>query len=214
MGLLGGTFDPVHYGHLYLARELKEKLKLHELRLIPCAKPVHRKPPWASAEHRLIMLKRALTLFPELQLDDSEIRRGGQSYTFDTLTAFRQSYPDVVLNLIIGCDAFQSFTGWYRWEAILNLCHIVVVSRPGFKLPECGSEYQLMRNRQINMQALDQQAHGGILFETLSEYPISSTAIRQRIKAKESIKNLTPAAVIEYINQQGLYLNSNAEDMR
>lgn len=214
IGLLGGTFDPVHYGHLNLARALKRKLGFSELRLVPCANPVHRDSPEANPGQRLEMLMRALHEFPELQVDNSEICRGGKSYSFDTLSALRQAHPDAMLSMIMGCDAFRSFTKWYQWEVILDLCNIVAVNRSGFELPANEEEYYRLQNRYIGVAEFGTCKQGDILFITMEEWPVSSTDIRQRLAAREPITGLTPPEVIHYINQEGLYANNNSKGMK
>jgi nicotinate-nucleotide adenylyltransferase len=145
IGILGGTFDPVHYGHLKPAQEIFQRLRLDELRIVPCYRPVHRDPPIASPEQRLHMLQLALREFPRFTLDERELRRGGDSYTVDTLDELRQEFPQAVLCLLLGLDALEGFKEWRRWRQILKLAHLLICARPGYGLKPGSERGKLLR---------------------------------------------------------------------
>lgn len=132
LGLLGGTFDPVHYGHLRLAEEAREALKLPELRWIPAGQPPHRTAPRTAAGHRLEMVRRAVAGNPAFTVDDAETRAPGPSFTVTTLERLRAALPDRPLVLLMGADAFLGLATWHRWRELLDLAHLGVATRPGF----------------------------------------------------------------------------------
>ena len=138
IGLFGGTFDPIHYGHLRTAFELWQELRLAEVRFLPTGSPPHRDDPLASSELRLAMVRAAVADQPAFVVDDREIRRTGISYSVDTVTELRAEYPDRSLCLLLGMDAFLGLPNWHRWRDLLGLAHIVVAHRPGWKAPTRG----------------------------------------------------------------------------
>src|SRR5476651_2279340 len=138
IGILGGTFDPIHFGHLRMALELYQALDLAEVRLIPCYQPVHRKQPVATPEQRLAMVHKAIDREPALQVDACEIERQGPSYTIDTLITLHERLPNTPLCIFMGIDALLNFPSWHKWEAILQLAHLVVAHRPHYQLPKTG----------------------------------------------------------------------------
>ena len=131
IGILGGTFDPIHLGHLRLAEEVRETLGLRQVRFVPAYQPPHRRAPLASAAHRQAMLECALSDNPDFVLDLCEYQRGGASWMVDTCAALRAKHPDEPLILIMGMDAFNGFTRWREWARILDLVHLAIASRPG-----------------------------------------------------------------------------------
>lgn len=203
IGIFGGTFDPVHYGHLRSALELKELFALEQMRLIPCAQPVHRDNPMANAKQRLAMLQLAMANQTDLIVDAQELQRAGGSYTFDTLTALRGDYPNIPLLLFIGSDAFNDLTTWYRWQELFDLAHIVVITRPNAELNTLSDFFKarLTNDRQI----LKKQLSGHLFFQQITQLAISATAIRGMITAQQNPRFLLPDAVIDYIMQHQLY---------
>lgn len=206
VGILGGTFDPVHYGHLRAAVEVREKLGLGRVHMLPSANPPHRAAPAASAEHRLAMLQRATSCQDYLVPDDCEMRRDGPSWMVDTLAEFRQKFPDDPLVLIIGQDAANGLDGWHHWQRLFELAHIAVMRRPG-----TASEYrdglrQQIRNRRVSDPAsLRLSASGAVIPVEITQFEISSTDIRKTVQAGRSLLYLTPPPVIQYIREHGLY---------
>ena len=145
IGVFGGTFDPIHIGHLRMALELKEQLGLDEMRLLPCHQPPHRDAPQVSSAQRAEMLRIALHDCPELQLDERELRRDKPSYTYDTLMELRAELgDDVSLVLCMGADAFSGLPNWYCWQELIRLAHLVVIARPGWNIPESGDARDLL----------------------------------------------------------------------
>lgn len=208
IGIFGGTFDPVHYGHLRSALEVKELFGLSEVRLIPCASPPHRNQPAASALMRLQMLELAVKNRPGLKIDTRELDRHNQlnnvpSYMVDTLRSLRQELPNQSLLLFIGSDAFNSLTTWHQWRQLFDVAHIVVMTRPGFEIQQLDDFFKsrLADDKQI----LAQNRAGKLFFQQITQLDISATAIRQMIAKKQNPGFLLPDAVIEYINEHKLY---------
>lgn len=203
IGILGGTFDPIHYGHLRSALELKELFELDHVRLIPCAQPVHRDSPTATATQRLEMLQLAVKNQTDLIVDNQELQRAGGSYTFDTLTALRSNYPKVPLLLFIGSDAFNDFTTWFRWKELFDLAHVVVITRPNATLNPLNEFFKthLTNDKKI----LKQEVAGLLFFQQITQLEISATAIRGMITTRKNPCFLLPDAVIDYIYQHQLY---------
>jgi nicotinate-nucleotide adenylyltransferase len=212
LAILGGTFDPVHYGHLGLADDVRRALALPEVRLVPAADPPHRLPPVASARDRVAMLELAVREFPGLVVDTREIVRGGKSYTVDTLAGLRAELPHTPLALLLGADAFRGLPAWHRWQEIFALAHLVVVPRPGVAV-DADLPAPLAREwharRIADPQGLRQRIAGSIYVQPVTERPISSTAIRSALArgggSPVEIAGLLPAAVSAYIQSNGLY---------
>nr|VFJ42349.1 MAG: nicotinate-nucleotide adenylyltransferase [Candidatus Kentron sp. FW] len=207
IGILGGTFDPVHNGHLRLALEVRDGLSLSSVRLIPLGRPPHRVPPLAAEEIRRRMLTAAVRNEPGLIVDDQELRRDGLSYTVDTLEALRQRFPDGSLCLILGTDAFCQLHTWNRWHRVLALAHITVAQRPGALLPEAGEIARLLANRQTHdPTCLGREPAGRIFVHPVPQLDISATCIRALVTRGASIRYLVPDAVLEIITNEQLYV--------
>ena len=204
IGIIGGTFDPIHFGHLRPALEIAEQLELDEVRFIPSATPPHRWQPDASAEDRLEMVKLAIQDTPIFKMDDREYQRDGASYTVDTLKSIRNEVGNqTAICMIIGLDAFQSFTQWRDWQGILDRCHLVVSSRPGYKATEIDES--LAKRVVENAQALRQKTAGGVFFAEVTQLDISATFIRKELSNGRSSRYLTTNAVNKYIARNKLY---------
>ena len=207
IGILGGTFDPVHFGHLRPALEITEQLSLEELRFIPSAKPPHRWQPVASAEDRLAMVKMAIKETGKFILDDREYHRDGASYTIDTLKSIRAEIgKDKTLCMIVGLDAFQSFTSWKDWQQILDLTHLVVSARPGYQLEKQEADWVESRLTS-NVKELHKKPAGMIFFSEVTQLDISATNIRNQIAKGNSCSYLSPEKVCNYIRKHKLYIN-------
>src|SRR5271165_5898615 len=211
--LLGGTFDPVHYGHLRLAAEVKAALSLPEVRLIPTGSPPHRTPPVASPVHRLAMTVLGCAEFPGLVADAHEVEREGLSYTVQTLEALHAEQPALPLALLIGADAFAGLTQWWRWERLFTLAHFVVVDRPGaaeaaVTMPP-ALEVHWQRRLTTDPSRLERTLAGSIVRVEVSPQPIAASAIRAALargaKGRAEIRGLLPAAVLDYIDRHQLY---------
>lgn len=203
LGLLGGTFDPIHYGHLRPAREAVERLGLAELRLMPAFAPPLRAAPVASPAARLRMVELAIRDLPGLRVDDRELRRGGPSYTVLSLQELRAELGTTPLCLLIGTDQLRGFERWYHWQEIPRLAHLVVLERPGVA---AGDWPEWVRARRAAEPAeLHREPAGKLVFLAVSPQDISSTVIRARLARGESIAGLVPEAVREYIHAHAIY---------
>lgn len=206
IGILGGTFDPVHNGHLRLALEVCQSLKLNEVRLIPSHTPPHRRKPVASQKQRLTMLKLAITGVTGLTVDERELTRGKTSYTVDTLKSVRAEIGSTPLYLILGMDAFQSLYTWRQWTTLTDYTHIIIANRPGssgeFKHKEVRKFY-LSRVCQ-NRSAL-RRASGRIMKISIPLLDISATRIRRLCSQDRDLHYLLPDRVISYIKRESLY---------
>lgn len=206
LGILGGTFDPVHFGHLRCALELKQDLPLRELRLLPCGTPPHRAVPHANAEQRLRMLRAALAETPEFVIDTRELFRNGPSYSVDTLRELRAEQGATPLCLIVGQDAFNALDTWHCWRELVELAHIVVAHRPGWLPPTRGAVADLLARHGVSDAAvLQRRVAGCILPRPVTALDISATAIRAAIAAGKSARYLLPDAVWRIIAAEALY---------
>jgi nicotinate-nucleotide adenylyltransferase len=206
IGIFGGTFDPVHIGHLRLAVELKQQLALDDMFLVPCYLPPHRATPGANAAQRVEMLQLALQDCTALQVDTRELRRDQPSYTVDTLTELRAELgTQVSLVLCMGMDSFCALDRWHEWQQLIRLAHIVVVERPGYELPEFGPVAELVRRHRAAVDVIHIAAAGAVVIVAPRLLPVSATEIRAQINAGQSPQFLLPDAVLNYIYSQQLY---------
>ncbi len=208
IGIFGGTFDPIHYGHLRSALEVKDSFKLTEVRLIPCAKPAHREQPSVRTDNRLQMLQLAIKNQTELTIDTRELDRHSlsrevPSYMVDTLKSLRQDLKDEPLLLIIGSDAFKQLTNWHQWPQLFDYAHIVVLTRPGFVTQQMDDFFKDRLTKEKG--ELAQTTAGKLFMEQITQLDISATAIRNMIANKQNPAYLLPDAVIEYIKKNKLY---------
>lgn len=216
IGILGGTFDPIHHGHLQLAQEVAEALTLSVVRFVPGGTPPHRALPQTPVADRVAMVKLAIEGNPLFVLDERETRREGKSYTFDTLNELRAEFGAACpLVLILGADAFLGFTAWYRWQEIFGLAHIAVAHRPGAALDEMPAALarEFAQRRGSDPQAVHRAPAGVILEVPITALEISATQVRAMISAstaaRRSARYLLPAAVLDYINTNHLFLQEN-----
>ncbi|WP_017937517.1 nicotinate-nucleotide adenylyltransferase [Zestomonas thermotolerans] len=210
IGIFGGTFDPVHIGHLRSALEVAELFRLDELRLIPSARPPHRGTPQVSAEQRLAMVELAVAGVPPLMVDDRELKRDRPSYTIDTLESLRAELgSEVQLFLLVGWDAFCGLPSWHRWEELLRHCHILVLQRPdaGNEAPEALRD--LLAARTVNDPLSIEGSAGQIGFVWQTPLAVSATQIRRLRAEGRSVRYLVPDSVLAYIHAHGLYRAPN-----
>ena len=214
LGILGGTFNPIHYGHLASAEEVRDRLKLDRILFIPSYFPPHKlDEDVPSASQRMEMVQLAIAGNAHFEPSDLEITRGGTSYTIDTIIAIRNTYPCAELFFITGLDTFLEIQTWHEWEKLLTLCCFVVLSRPGYHFADLMN-IDFMKSAENELTALDRgdSKHAlimpgmfSIALETVPLYDISSTNIRERVKGGKSIKYHLPEAVEIYIMKKGLY---------
>ncbi len=210
IGIFGGSFDPIHNGHIMLAKQLLQLLPLEHFYFVPCQKNVLKtETPSAPAEDRINMLNLALKSLKKISVDRREIDRKTQSYTVETLKLFREECGDeVALCFILSSDAFQHFDQWRQWRQILKLAHLIVVRRPGYSLLHLSTELQsaLDEHRIKNPLALQEKAAGAILIQPLArKLPVSATSIRHAIASGLTLNGQLPRAVYHYIQKHGLY---------
>ena len=206
IGVFGGTFDPIHYGHLRSAFEMLQALDFAQVRFIPCGDPPHRGVTFASAEERFRLVEEAIAGQEGFVADDRELRRDGPSYTVDTLATLREEFPDRSLGLIVGMDAFLGLPGWYRWDEILDFAHIVVAHRPGWKAPDIGVLGELIAEHGTHrVQDLHTVTHGRLHIHAVTQLEIASTEIRELVAAGRDPRFLMPDAVRNAIEETGLY---------
>jgi nicotinate-nucleotide adenylyltransferase len=211
LALLGGTFDPVHYGHLRLADEVRRALAPLEVRLVPARDPPHRGAPAASAADRLAMLRLAVAEFPALSIDERELVRDGKSYTVLTLEELRAEAPQRPLALILGADAVLGLPTWHRWHEVLGLAHLIVVARPGTVLAIDAMPPHLRREWEARIQPdagmLRRTPGGSIVVQPVTPHPISASALRAALLsgAVSDTRGLLPPAVLTYIENHRLY---------
>jgi nicotinate-nucleotide adenylyltransferase len=210
--LLGGTFDPVHYGHLRIAADVRTALRVAGVLLVPAADPPHRPPPGAAASDRVAMLELAIAEFAGLGIDVREIHRGGKSYTVDTLRELRGEWPTRPLAWVVGADAFLGLTTWHRYRELLELAHLVVVARPGLDLPaNLHGELAHLWNARATADrgVIAGTAAGAIVPVETSPNAISATSIRAALARTPidaaTLGRLLPAAVLSYIESHHLY---------
>lgn len=212
IGVLGGTFDPIHYGHLRLGEELGETLKLGEVRFVPSGIPPHRSAPQVAAEHRLAMTRLATADNPRFRVDEREVRRAGPGFTFDTLTELRaEAGASRPLVLLLGADAFLEFATWHRWHEIFGLTHVAVAHRPGFPVERWAERMPQPLAREYTARLMQPplathlQPAGGIVVVPFTALDLSATAIRDMVRAGASPRYLLPAEVLDYIRANRLY---------
>jgi nicotinate-nucleotide adenylyltransferase len=213
VALLGGTFDPVHYGHLRFADDVRRALGLSELRLVPAGVPPHRGGPVASGVDRRAMLELAIADFPGLMIDARELARAGKSYTVLTLAELRGEFPRRPLWLLLGADAFRGLPTWHRWHEIFALAHVIVVARPGVAVADGMPEAlraEWSARWTPDPAVLFSTPAGAIYRQAITPQPVAATTIRAQLAhgaaGRQAVAGLLPPAVLSYIDQHRLYL--------
>ncbi|WP_440995964.1 nicotinate-nucleotide adenylyltransferase [Arhodomonas sp. SL1] len=206
LGILGGTFDPVHYGHLRPAVELLEQLHLGEMRLVPGRIPPHRPPPRVGPERRLAVLREAVRDLPGLRVDDRELHRDGPSFTVDTLRALRKEEGERPLCFALGSDAFLGLPKWHRWRELITFAHLVVMERPGHATSPGGEFGQWVATRRaLRVTELRERPAGRILFVPVTQLDISATGVRRLLARGESARCLMPEPAWRLVAGRGWY---------
>ncbi len=205
IGILGGTFDPVHKGHIHLALELIKRFNLTQMRLMPSFQPVHRETPTASLEQRLTMLQLAISEHEKLTIDERELKRKGPSYTLLSLQELRDECGATVpLLFILGMDAFVQLDSWFGWQELLSCAHLVVASRQGEDLSMSNTLSNYVDEHRVESLSLLEPS-GAIYFLNNAHIDVSSSALRDKQMAGEALSDWVPAAVASYIKKQNLY---------
>jgi len=215
IGILGGTFNPIHYGHLRLAEELADALTLERVQVVPSNTPPHREAPRVSALHRLRMVQLACAGNARLHVDERECQRSGPSYTVDTLQELRTELgTERPLCLLMGADAFVALTAWSRWEQLFTLAHIAIARRPGSKLeasllpPPLAQQFATRLTDSVS--DLHMRPAGLVVVLPITALDISGTAIRAAIRERRSPRYLLPDSVLDYIRRHQLYKDLDA----
>ena len=213
IGIFGGTFNPVHWGHLRTALEIKKALAMDTMLLVPCGIPPHRDEPDIEPDIRLAMLNSAIENFDELQVDDRELQRAGPSYMVDTLQSIREEKGDISLCLCVGADAFVHLDAWHQWAKLIGLAHIIVAFRPGWPVEslqqQVSDDLKVMLNAHMvtNSELLHEKPAGYVLTQKVTDIDISSSMIRQRIALGQPVEDYVPSGVVQIIKSKKLYQN-------
>jgi len=219
IGILGGTFDPIHLGHTLPAKAVANYLSLTKILLIPANIPPHKATPNVSAKQRAEMVHLACSTECLFTCDERELKRDGNSYTVDTLKELAESFPQQTLYFIVGLDSLLTFTRWHKYQEILSLCHLIVNTRPNYHLDTLDNATKmLLNNHQIhNVDELKKKKSGAILLlpsllhnslpssDTHLHLDISSSEIRHRLAKKQDCQQLLAPRVFTFINKNKLY---------
>jgi nicotinate-nucleotide adenylyltransferase len=202
--IYGGTFDPIHNGHLNTAKAVLSVVKDAVILFIPCKQPLLKKRAAASANNRLDMIKIAIKNIANTIVDDRELTRNTPSYMVDTLISLRKEYPNHKISLLLGVDAFNSLPKWYRWQEILKLANLIIINRPGHMIESARIIQQLISDKQI-YKSSELSNLGAILFLNLAENNVSSTKIRKCHQLVRNIVDYLPKVIQDYIKTHDLY---------
>lgn len=208
IGILGGAFDPIHYGHLALAKEAYTQLSLDKVTLVPTYIPCHRASPVANIKHRVFMLKLAISDNSKLDVDTCELDRKGTSFTIDTLSYFKEKNKSATLCLILGMDAFNKIDTWKKWLSLLDFAHIVIANRPGESSKNnISKEHEKWCKQHLSKDLTEiyKSSNGGIYFINIPKLYISSSQIRAMLKNQQTVSKLLPKKTLSYINAHNLY---------
>jgi len=207
IGILGGSFDPIHYGHLHIALTLYQQLHLSEVRFIPCKNSVSNKKIVANVQQRLTMLKLALQPYSYFSIDEQELHRSTPSYMIETLAALRQKWGDRSLGLILGYDNLVKLDHWHQWASLIDYAHLLIVPRPDQAEPYSKEIDAFIEKHRTHDASLLTRQPAGLLFMTHGQaLPISATDIRKTIASGSYPFGLLPSTVLDYILEQKLYL--------
>jgi nicotinate-nucleotide adenylyltransferase len=209
LGILGGTFDPIHYGHLNIAEFCMHEFSMDQIIFIPCHIPSHRPTPQANSSERLAMLKIAILGYDKFSIDTIEMDKDTESYSYNTLTELRKKFPEQNLSFILGMDSFETLNTWQNYNKILDMCNIIVVNRPGYEIPDTNWSNEILRRHLItNKEEFLQHKHGKVFMISIPPQDISATQIRNILKQKSGDLINVPTKVKEYMDQHNLYKNN------
>jgi nicotinate-nucleotide adenylyltransferase len=196
IGIYGGSFDPVHLGHLITAESIKKELNFERLFLLPCCEPVHKNSLHYSSEQRLEMLSLAIKEFPSLEIDTREIDRGGSSYMIETLAEIVKEFKDSTICLIIGMDSFVSFKTWKKWDKFAKLIHLIILPRSTNQNPQKSLD---TFDIALDKNHLNNKTSGLLYFSNSELIDISSSDIRGKIASNQNLDGLTPSSIINIL---------------
>lgn len=214
VGIFGGTFNPIHYGHLRAAEEVREKIKLDKILFIPSGNPPLKSKDIVDVRHRYAMTRLALMKNTHFELSDIECKQTGKSYTVKTLRELRKFYPERDFYFILGIDAFLDIPNWWRYEELVTFTHFIIVSRPGFRFIDLTTsslietrknDFRKIDNAEIETYMMTLKGTVTAILMKLTPFEISSTEIRSLVRRNRSIKYLLPASVESYIIANKLY---------
>jgi len=206
IGIFGGTFDPIHIGHLNIAEQCVKQLKLDKLYFMPCATPAHKSSSGVSATDRAHMVNLAINNKPFFALDDRELKRKGASYSVLSLRELRQAFPNQSICFLIGMDSLNTLSTWYQWREITQLCHLIICKRPGQTFsPSLDTQAYLEQAKVIEITDLNKYQSGKAYFLDTPEFDIASTHIRNNLNDLASINTHLPKAVLKFIKHNNLY---------
>ncbi len=204
IGILGGTFDPIHNGHLHIAQNVLKQVPLSEIQFIPTNIPPHREQPIASSQDRLKMVELATKGHSHFKVNPIEINRDGPSYSIDTVKALENKQQSI--SLILGCDVFLTFDKWKQWQQITDHCHLIIVNRPGFKLSQNSKLHNWYQQHHANsIEQLQSSHHGKVILIEIPPTQVSATHIRKAITAHQDVSELLPQNVLDYIKSNHIY---------
>jgi nicotinate-nucleotide adenylyltransferase len=207
IGILGGTFDPIHLGHIQLAKYTLTHCFLKEIIIAPNYTPPHRKKPVANPKQRLKMIRLALENYPNFTADDREIRRQGKSFMIDTLKSLRKDFPNTSLCLILGFDTFANLPSWHEWKDLLKYANFIVINRPDVATKITSPVKKLLKTAEItDPKELSENLNGKIYQLQMPPIPISAAKIRKQLKHGEKPKDLLPEKVYKYIRENNIYV--------
>lgn len=207
IGILGGTFDPVHLGHIQIAKQALNKCLLNKVLFIPCYEPAHKNKPIASPQQRLTMLNQALEAYHNMVVDDREMTRKGVSYMIDTLQSLKTDFPKTPLCLILGADAFANLNTWHKWQQLFDYANFIIINRPNAN-PEIQNYNKTLLNQSEVSDPIElSKNQNGVIYQLhISPIPISATDIRKKLKNRETILSMLPKKVFTYIMSEKIYL--------
>jgi nicotinate-nucleotide adenylyltransferase len=208
VGLYGGTFDPVHLGHIHVAQTVQAVLEMREIRWVLAARPGHRQAPMTSVEHRWNMLNLVCDTIDGFVADDIEILNPGLSYTYDTVVQMRRSSPELCPCWIVGHDSFTTLTSWYQWQALLDECNLIVVERPDQQCSTPDDVEAFERDRSCDR--LVPNRVGQIVRLEAAMLPVSATQVRAKVSSGGEFAHLLTPPVYTYINDHQLYAEKAA----
>lgn len=204
IGIFGGTFDPIHNGHLACARAVLAHCRLDSIRLMPCHLPPHRATPGVSSEQRADMVALAIANEPQMALEPLELKLPQPSYTVNSLTYLKQQHPEATLCFVIGMDSLQYFRRWRQWQHLLQLAHLIVLRRPGYH-DNTGDAPWLLQQYGGDLSHIRQKDAGVIHLMDNADFPESATFIRQHLATSPEVQSMLAPAVWQYIQSKRLY---------